>query len=603
MGTLKSVRALATVLLIGSAAAPVDAQDLGTNLLVYPSFELGTDGLDDWEAIGVVVQTYGSSDEVPSTNVSTIIGGGGRLLRDVASGSVRQTIPLLAIPKGAQLFVAGHLGGYDDDGDVARMVVDFSNGGEPPLASETLGPVTSAMRNEETILLRTEALLEIPAGTTEVDVSVQFAELGCCFNGSSADELTVMLVTPPSEPVALPLGEDVMTNGGFEGTVADGVIGGSPFSLTTTRGWFGADTNLSTQDVIEYGTVAVPQYGVDPAVPDPDKPLPLGANPKFPEKALGGRLLRSRAGDAVLAQRIDLTGHETLVDKQAMEVRAVAWLGGIDDLLDSASLRLRFLDAIDKGIGAAPALGPVTSEQRVDETTLFRRTGVFDVPAGCRVIEVAIVIDDVGCCIEGALADGIQLFLEAKDTRPCDAGRVQALGILIKRALGCHAKAIKQPAKRGAVLEDCLQKAVDKHGKRFTQLAVRADKLGQACCHPGPADALSDKALAWSQEIVDAVVAGMDPAVKVDVGLRIKLVRAVASLGKGLTAVWAKDVKNPNPVKLADRQDRLLKKFAKKTGKAVAAAEKKGVTYDGQDAASLASDVFETLETLVEAVR
>jgi hypothetical protein len=182
------------------------------NLLANPGAEDGTGSTDSscgaggttpgWMGTtgGFTAVQYGTSS-YPSQSVSNAIGGGQNFFTggcsDTASGS--QFIDLSAYSADIN---AGHiranlsayLGGYLTQEDSAMVTVYFTYpGADTPLGSIVIGPVTAADRNDQTTLVYRQAQAQIPGGTTELQVFLQFTRYTGADDDGSADNVSVSL--------------------------------------------------------------------------------------------------------------------------------------------------------------------------------------------------------------------------------------------------------------------------------------------------------------------------------------------------------------------------------------------------------------------------
>jgi len=212
-----------------------DPLPLGTNLLTNHGFDQGWKGtsplsLNDvhgWEGAGagpVVVRPYSNSVGaiVPTTSVSTVVGGGGSLLSGSdpnSVSSVRQRIDARGngdLSVDTVLHVSAYLGGVGGFQDSAQVSVHFLNDSFNLLPSEkSLGPVSPAERNRETVVMKRERDYAIPPTTAFIDIQIDFAEYSFTDPDGLADNLSAMLI--PAVPVSpVLLKTNLLSNGSFE---------------------------------------------------------------------------------------------------------------------------------------------------------------------------------------------------------------------------------------------------------------------------------------------------------------------------------------------------------------------------------------------------
>ncbi|MBK8096554.1 MAG: hypothetical protein IPK26_05570 [Planctomycetes bacterium] len=398
----------ATIVTGSTVPAPLP---LNTELLTNPGFEAGWDGrsplsltIGGWEGAGGS-QSYlrpysNSAAQVPNGIVSCIVGGArpnpscgagaaGNLLGHLGSTALRQRLDVRGnTPQFASgqvsLRVAALLGGDLNEGDTAQ--VDFACfRGSTQLASDTIGPVSAADRNFETVVGQREREIVIPAGTEYIDVRLVFVDLNCC-NGARAlaDNLSAMLV-PTTPPTPVPLDVNLVRNASFE----TGSLAGSPLELTNARGWSGQGPSRCW--AVPFGSAQTP-------------PATFAA-----ARGLGAQVLRD-GGAAVLRQSVDLSGSRTLIDNNRMAMQASAWLGGDGGEADTAHVLISFL-SLANTVLFQTMLPPVTAAQRNNQTTmLLRESPVIMVPPTTVRAVVELVFTDYNCCNGSrGLADDVRL--------------------------------------------------------------------------------------------------------------------------------------------------------------------------------------------------
>lgn len=377
---------------------------LDTQLVINGDFEGGFGPgspltlIDEQSWIGdggtCLVKTYSNVDpNVPSTTIASILGGGSNLLTDVSgAGGLRQTIDVRGnaaqIASGLDLELLADLGGAGSLQDTSTVQANFLDSNFNPIGSQVppLGPVTRAMRNGETTLLRRKDTYSVPAGTSYIRLSVIFADPCCSGTVAQLDNVEAYLRVPQG-PVPQPLGVNILVNGSLE----EGSVAGSPLVIDNPGTWVGINDNL----------ILVPFYGSAANVPTAS----FAAS-----NSLGGLLL-AHSGTAGLTQSKDLRGLADLVDQGALRVETRAWLGGTTNSNDTAEFTLRFFNEFDAPLGLPRELGPVTAADRMNLTTLLERSDSFIAPAGARSLTVTVSFLDPCCSGSGALADGFEVVL------------------------------------------------------------------------------------------------------------------------------------------------------------------------------------------------
>ncbi len=404
---------------VGSLTPAPQPDDV--NLLENSSFEGGwapgsplvPTSMQSWRGFGsdaTFVAPYSDLDPFanPGTLVSCLIdgglpgfscfpGGSGNLLFNVDEARLRQRLdvrgntPQFATFGSRALALEAYLGGAGDISDNASVQVVFRNESLTTLSAlPVLGPVTNTERNEETVLLKRTSELFVPPGTAYIDVDLYFEDACCGAAFAFVDRLDARL-TAPSSPVPATLGTDLVRNGSFE----QGDLPGSPLQLNVEESWNGLFS----------ASTSVLSYGSSSAVPG--TAFAAGAG-------LGGQVLQDGSGDAGLFQVIDLRGNKSGVDAGHLRAYVQAWLGGFADIQDNARVEIRCLNANGVQVGGAGGfrvLGPVTSAERGNQTTLLLRTDEFAVPVGTADIEVQILMDNACCGGAFGLVDDVRIVL------------------------------------------------------------------------------------------------------------------------------------------------------------------------------------------------
>jgi hypothetical protein len=185
---------------------------LDVNLVHNPGFEHGSvvgspivlDDPDGWRGGSVTpTQTgaYGAGNTLPSTSFSTQNLLGANLVRSIGNGEARlfQTRSLAGyasqIASGSLLIEASAwLGGHSNSPDTAKVDIVFLGANGAPLgAPTTLGPVTAAMRGNQTELLRQNQSVAVPVGAQDFAVILVLEDAQSFSNYAYADEISVVL--------------------------------------------------------------------------------------------------------------------------------------------------------------------------------------------------------------------------------------------------------------------------------------------------------------------------------------------------------------------------------------------------------------------------
>ena len=586
-----------------------------TELLVNGDFEAGyfagsplvlTAG-HGWEgeAVGNSISAFKSwaysdaflkndSDIQMKTGLPQAFGGGGALLSSVTDStddliSLKQRLDVrgnefagqFGGAQGLVLRVGANLGGSRGSQDAASVRVRFIGQSGFTKSDEILQEVGTIERNYETVLMRREKEVAVPAGTHYLEIVVEMTEVFCCYGLAFADNISAMLVSP-SAPEPFEVGKNLLANPGFE----DGWEPESPLTLDSPGSWRGESvTSAGFNDRVARAV----GYGVDPDL--------IGV---VPAASAGAQLLRADAIDGVIRQLIDISAHAEQIDLGALRIHAEASLGGIGSSQDAASLRLRCLKDNDVALAAPVVLGPVTAAERNNLTGLIKRSAAFDVPPLTRKVEVAVVFDSqFGCCDQYALADAISVSISVKPVKQCDAKRLKAAGRLYKGALGLHAKELKVAVFGRLELAEALAVLQAKFEKSFAESAASAAGKGETCTFQGSAGGLSAQVLAAAAAEAEASVQGLDDANAIDVGLRAKIMKLAGRYGSRLLTAEARNVQVPSPAKLAAAKAGALASFLGAVEKASVKAAKQSAPYDGLPPGELASAIEAAVGSIV----
>jgi hypothetical protein len=215
------------LLLIGAfAAAPAQATDLDTNLIVNPGAEADTGatgvdahtsnvGITGWTKSGRATvieydaEDWGgptSSDPGPADRGLNFFAGG-----DEALSSISQTFDVrdldIQIDGGQVDFdLEGWFGGWEFHEDNATLTAYFLDAGGFEIDSVAIGPATLADRGSDTKLLFYETGGSIPALTRDIDLTLEMVRLEGDSNDGYADNLSFVLTVIPEPSTVLLLG-------------------------------------------------------------------------------------------------------------------------------------------------------------------------------------------------------------------------------------------------------------------------------------------------------------------------------------------------------------------------------------------------------------
>ena len=360
-------RAVTAAFIFGLAAISFAQQPLNTNLMVNGDFESGTTA--GWTPVvgAFATRSYGTLG-TPSPAVAAAAGGGTFLATATLffDSTLRQTFDVSGNAAdidadNLDARVRALLGGVASIPDTARINVRFLDTGGTIISTSTISPITSTVRNFMTVVLQRDETFRIPVLTRTIHVEILFDNLNGAANEGVADEVEFELLHPTA-PVALPLGAELLVNGGFEN--------GDVLTPGNANGWR-----------ITSGPLRIPQYG------QADVPATTVAT-----AINGGTFLAGADGSALgrLEQSIDVFGNETAIDAGTLALFVSGHFGGVDADSDDARINVSFLDDTG-GALLADTIGPVTNLNRNRQTTLMRRESQIPIPVSTREIVIEVV--------------------------------------------------------------------------------------------------------------------------------------------------------------------------------------------------------------------
>ncbi|HEY1834924.1 MAG TPA: hypothetical protein VGG08_10835 [Solirubrobacteraceae bacterium] len=146
-----------------------------------------------------------------------------------------------------------------------------------------------------------------------------------------------------------------------------------------------------------------------------------GASGGFPEATVasaigGGKNFFSGGNEAVstATQTVDVSSFATAIDAGHQAVTLSGDLGGYSTQGDNMVVTATYLNVTGGSLGTL-TIGPVTAEERKDETTLLARTTNGTVPAGTRSIQVTMTSTRLEGAYDDGYGDNIVLSLAAAE--------------------------------------------------------------------------------------------------------------------------------------------------------------------------------------------
>ena len=184
---------------------------------------------------------------------------------------------------------------------------------------------------------------------------------------------TALLAVACSGQAAVVYGNNLVVNGDAE---------------AGTSGWNGFD---------EYGMIQSVNYGSNWVLPTQPGPLDRGS-----------RMFAGLGQYATAYQTLDFGTTTT----QDLAYSLTGWLGGWSDQGDNALFYVQFLDESNSEIGAA-AIGPVTPQDRNNQTGLFYREAAGLVPTGTSKLAFWLSMERLVSSDNDGYADNLSFVLQA----------------------------------------------------------------------------------------------------------------------------------------------------------------------------------------------
>jgi hypothetical protein len=187
-----------TATLLGLAASAGHAGIYGQNLIVNGDAEQGTAGWLSFDDYGFVQSVdYGNNWVKPGEPGP--LDRGAKMFTGLGARAVAwQSLDLGQLSQeGDRYSLSGWLGGWQAQGDNAKLFVSFLNGAGDQIGFSEIGPVTAADRGNQTGLFYREASGLLPAQTYTLQFWLSMERLGGGDNDGYADNLSFTLVAAP----------------------------------------------------------------------------------------------------------------------------------------------------------------------------------------------------------------------------------------------------------------------------------------------------------------------------------------------------------------------------------------------------------------------
>lgn len=418
-------------LTLAGSSVPARAQILGVNLIHNGDAEAGlaSDGTTPVATIPNWTRTTGTADVVAyDGNGSLLVASdpapvsrgknyfvGGQTADAVLTQTIDISSASASIDTGTAVFnVSGYLGGAAAETDAATVTVAFLASGGQTLKSAAIGPVDNsgnlpAYTDLDGLLLQSQ-IGAVPASARSVTVTLELKRTDSgSNNNASADNLSLILNMPGAAQSLL--GTNLIANPGAEA--------GPPE----------ANENL-TVDIPDWSRTG--QFDVVSYTDSESdlSPTTDGGNNHF----TGGPATALSVG----YQYIDVSGAASLVDKGTVQYALAGELGGYSNQEDNAVLDVQFQDWSGKVLGEGK-IGPVTAEDRGDNSELLPRSTNGGVPAGTRRIYLTLTMTRTDGEYDDGLADNLSLTLSSPGSGSAPA--IASGGVVSASAFGKFASA------------------------------------------------------------------------------------------------------------------------------------------------------------------
>jgi uncharacterized protein (TIGR03437 family) len=239
----------------------------GGNLITNGSGEAGAANCDHaaasipgWNTDGrVAVCSYSagggyptaSSPGSPTRGANFFTGGPSN-----ANSSITQQVDVSAmvsqIDSGSYPYsLSAYIGGYQTQGDNAKVTITFRSGFSAQLGTATIGPVTAGARSSTTGMILKSATGSVPTGTRTILVKVEFARTEGSYNDGYVDDIHLALGTGGSgggggtggcDYLIQPDRQTVPASGTSAGLVLVTTGTGCPVTATSNVSWITIDT-------------------------------------------------------------------------------------------------------------------------------------------------------------------------------------------------------------------------------------------------------------------------------------------------------------------------------------------------------------------------
>jgi sugar lactone lactonase YvrE len=427
-------------------AADVVTPALNTNLISNP-------GAEDYTAVTALGAPSGDPQDVPDCWVATSpMSAPGAVLESAASSGVpgqsgsrtfyggydydspqvsivgvtttaTQLIDVSSLsPAGRSFTFTAEIGGYTTQTDYATVTAAFENAAGTTLGTSTLGPVNAAQRNNVTSLIPQAAVGTVPAGTTQILVSIQSTGVSSGYGiDGRADNLNLTIAAAGSgQSYTAPCPSADMAKSALNANLISNP-GAEDYTAATSLGAPSGDT----ASIADCWTSASPL-----SAPDATQ----GSTPSTYPGVTGGRVFYGGSDSGADSVAGTVTTGSQVIDVSALKAagepfKLTGEVGGNATLSDYAEVVATFEDANGTSLGTA-RIGPATAADRGNVSELLPDGAYGTVPAGTEKVLVTVITGavDAGADSDG-YADDLNLTIGQSATgqtytTPCPASDV-----------------------------------------------------------------------------------------------------------------------------------------------------------------------------------
>ncbi|WUH89285.1 hypothetical protein OG900_03435 [Streptomyces sp. NBC_00433] len=351
------------------------------------------------DAPGAVMESYASA--VPGqTGSRTFYGGYDYETPQVSivgvTTTASQMVDVGPLDAGGKSYtLTGAIGGYTTQTDYATVTAAFEDAGGATLGSAVIGPVNAAQRGNVTSLVPEAAVGTVPAGTTQILVTVASTGVSSGYGiDGRADNLNLTIAAngtgqsytapcPAADRATPALNTNLISNPGAEDFTDATALGAPAGDDQTVASCWTSSSPLSAPD----GTQE--------------------SRPSSSPGVTGSRVFYGGTNPSTVQVAGVVTTGTQLIDVSSLKAdnqpfKLTGQIGGYSTQTDYAQVVATFEDARGTSLGTA-GIGPATAAQRGNASVLLTDGAYGVIPAGTRKVLVTVITVAVS---SGANSDG-----------------------------------------------------------------------------------------------------------------------------------------------------------------------------------------------------